>query len=293
MVWGNIFFSLACALPIIYFYFVQLVCLIFTCQAIRLFLLMVAQILKLLNGRGDRRSRRFCAQFRLIRVGGVAPVESDEFDDYEKIAKALESAREKYGVNFQGDEAKLLFDKNGKYVGFSMPINIQGTFNKSEVVSLNHFIARKSPDMHLCLVEGCKEPAMKTAENKFSNGQNLVKRNHPKVVPFSLWNTNVLSKREAVWNELNSVLKKRKSVESPSEGGSSTPGHKQMPFSFNPPPNSTSKRKSSLSDITFLLVKFICLGLFDMAITRNIVSRFILERNDFGSKRKRSSDALI
>ena len=29
-----------------------------------------------------------------------------------------------------------------------------------------------------------------------------------RVVPFSLWNTNVLSKREAVWNELNSVLKK-------------------------------------------------------------------------------------
>ena len=114
-----------------------------------------------------------------------------------------------------------------------------------------------------------------------------------RVVPFSLWNTNVLSKREAVWNELNSVLKKRKSAESPSEGGSSTPEHKQMPFSFNPPPNSTSKRKSSLSDITFLLVKFICLGLFDMAITRNIVSRFILERKDLGSKRKRGSDALI
>ena len=77
----------------------------------------------------------------LIRVGGVDPVENDEFDDYEKIAKALESAREKYGVNFQGNEIKLLFDKNGEYVGFSMPINIQGTFNKSEVVSLNHFIA--------------------------------------------------------------------------------------------------------------------------------------------------------
>ena len=76
----------------------------------------------------------------LIRVGGVAPVESDEVDDYEKIAKALESAREKYGVHFQGDEAKLLFDKNGEYVGSSMPINIQGTFDKSEVVSLNHFI---------------------------------------------------------------------------------------------------------------------------------------------------------
>ena len=60
----------------------------------------------------------------LIRVGGVAPVESDEVDDYEKIAKALESAREEYGVHFQGDEAKLLFDKNGEYVGFSMPVNI-------------------------------------------------------------------------------------------------------------------------------------------------------------------------
>ena len=75
----------------------------------------------------------------LIRVGGVAPVESDEFDDYEKIAKALESAREKYGVNFQGNEAKLLFDKNGEYVGFSMPINIQGTLNKSTLVWHEHF----------------------------------------------------------------------------------------------------------------------------------------------------------
>jgi hypothetical protein len=221
----------------------------------------------------------------LIRVGGVAPVESDEVDDYEKIAKALESAREKYGVHFQGDEAKLLFDKNGEYVGSSMPINIQGTFDKSEVVSLNHFIARKSPDIHLCLVEGCKEPAIKTAENKFSNGQSHVKRNHPEVVPFSLWNTNMLSKREAVWNELNSVLKKRKSVESPSEGGrSSTPGHKQMPFSFNPPPNSTSKRKSSLSDITFLLVKFICLGLFAMAITRNPGFVYLVQQLTVGVK---------
>ena len=53
----------------------------------------------------------------LIRVGGVAPVESDEFDDYEKIAKALESAREKYGVNFQGNEAKLLFGKTANMLG--------------------------------------------------------------------------------------------------------------------------------------------------------------------------------
>ena len=66
-------------------------------------------------------------------------VESDEFDDYEKIPKALESAREKYGVNFQGNEAKLLFDKNGEYVEFSMPINIQGTFNKSTLVWHEHF----------------------------------------------------------------------------------------------------------------------------------------------------------
>ena len=95
----------------------------------------------------------------------------------------------------------------------------------------------------------------------------------------------MLSKREAVWNELNSVLKKRKSVESPSEGGrSSTPGHKQMPFSFNPPPNSTSKRKSSLSDITFLLVKFICLGLFAMAITRNPGFVYLVQQLTVGVK---------
>ena len=49
----------------------------------------------------------------LIRVGGVAPVGSNEVDDYEKIATARESAREKYGVHFQGDEQKLLFDKSG------------------------------------------------------------------------------------------------------------------------------------------------------------------------------------
>ena len=53
----------------------------------------------------------------LSRVGGVAPVESDEVDDYEKIAKALESAREKYGVNFRGNEAILFFDKTANMLG--------------------------------------------------------------------------------------------------------------------------------------------------------------------------------
>jgi len=222
----------------------------------------------------------------LIRVGGQASVGGDDVDDYEKISAVLESAKEKYGVHFVGDEAKLLFDKNGEYVGSSMPLNIQGTFDTSEILSLNHFIARKSPEMHLCLVSGCKEPKIKTSENKFSNGLSHVKRNHPEVVPFSLWNTDMLSKREAVWNELNSVLKKRKAAHETDTGGGrqSTPAYKQTPFSFVFPPGITSQRKSSLSDITFLLVKFICLGLFAMSVTRNPGFIYLVQQLTIGVK---------
>ena len=179
----------------------------------------------------------------LTRAGGQVSVGGDEVDDCEKISAALESAKEKYGVHFVGDEAKLLFDKSGEYVGSSMPLNIQGTLGASEILSLSHFTARKSPEMHLCLVSGCKEPATKTSENKFSSGQSHAKRSHPEVVPLSLWSTDMLLKREAAWSELSSVLKKRKAAHETGAGGGrqSTPAYKQTSFSFVSPPGSTSK----------------------------------------------------
>ena len=141
----------------------------------------------------------------LVRIGGNAQEGNNEIDDYEKIMAALESARVKYGVHFEGDEANVLRDNNGDYIGSSMPINIRGTFGTSEVASLNHFIARHNPETHICLVPGCKEPAIKTGGNKYSNGQSHVKRNHPELVPFSLWNSDMLAKREGVWNEQKSA----------------------------------------------------------------------------------------
>jgi hypothetical protein len=96
----------------------------------------------------------------------------------------------------------------------------------------------------------------------------------------------MLSKREAVWNELNSVLKKRKAAHETDTGGGrqSTPAYKQTPFSFVFPPGITSQRKSSLSDITFLLVKFICLGLFAMSVTRNPGFIYLVQQLTIGVK---------
>jgi hypothetical protein len=219
----------------------------------------------------------------LVRIGGKTPAENDEIDDYEKIMAALQSAREKYGVHFEGDEANVLRDTNGDYIGSSMPVNIRGTFDTSEVASLNHFIARQNPETHICLVPGCKEPAIKTGGNKYSNGQSHVKRNHPELVPFSLWNLDMLTKRESVWNEQKSVVRKRKASSETVNGGGRATGYKQTAFSFSPT-ISTPQRKSFLSDFTFVLVKFICLGLFAMATTRNPGFVYLLQQLTSGVK---------
>ena len=168
----------------------------------------------------------------LVRIGGKSPAENDEIDDYEKIMAALQSAREKYGVHFEGDEANVLRDTNGDYIGSSMPVNIRGTFDTSELASLNHFIARQNPETYICLVPGCKEPAIKTGGNKYSNGQSHVKRNHPELVPFSLWNLDMLTKQESVWNEQKSVVRKRKASSETVNGGGRATGYKQTAFSF-------------------------------------------------------------
>ena len=62
----------------------------------------------------------------LVRIGGNAQEGNNEIDDYEKIMAALESAREKYGVHFEGDEANVLRNNNGDYIGSSVPVNIRG-----------------------------------------------------------------------------------------------------------------------------------------------------------------------
>ena len=62
----------------------------------------------------------------LVRIGGNAQEGNNEIDDYEKIMAALESARVKYGVHFEGYEANVLRNNNGNYIVSSMPVNIRG-----------------------------------------------------------------------------------------------------------------------------------------------------------------------
>ena len=145
----------------------------------------------------------------IIRLGG-AVADDDSDDESERIQTALNSAGEKYGLHFEGQEARILEDPHGNYVGSSLPIIFKGTFKIDEKISLNHFLARHSPVEHYCCVPGCKEPMIKSSENKYSNGQAHIRRHHPELVPFSLWTNAMLRIREAAWTEQKTSLVKRK-----------------------------------------------------------------------------------
>ena len=148
-----------------------------------------------------------------------------------------------------------------------MPVNIQGTFNIDEKVQVNHFICRYSEELHYCLVPGCSDPQIKSHENKFSNAQTHIRSNHPELIPFSLWTKDMLGKREAVWKELKKVFERGKILGS---NHSNTSNKKQKTLDFTPPSNvPTPQKKNSLSDISLVLVKFVCLGLFPMQVTKN------------------------
>ena len=155
----------------------------------------------------------------IIRLGG-AVADDDSDDESERIQTALLSAGEKYGLHFEGQEARILQDSHGNYVGSSLPIIFKGTFKIDEKISLNHFLARHSPVEHYCCVPGCKEPMIKSSENKYSNGQAHIRRHHPELVPFSLWTNAMLRIREAAWTEQKTSLVKRKaSSQEVSEAG--------------------------------------------------------------------------
>lgn len=207
----------------------------------------------------------------IIRLGGSRDADGD---DAESIRAALQLAREKYGIHFEGDEATVLRDGSGGYFCSSMPVNIEGTFEVCEKTSTNHFISRYAEDLHFCLVPGCTEPQIRTHENKYSNGQTHIRRHHPELTPFSLWNKDMLSKREGVWKELNSLAKRK--IASGNGGASSQ--KKQRTLDFTPCPSPAPQRKSSLHDTTLVLVKFVCLGLFAMRVTMNPGFVYLVEQ---------------
>ena len=135
----------------------------------------------------------------VIRVGGT--VADDDSDESERVQTVLNSASEKFGVHFECQEARVLEDRNGNYFGSSLPIVFKRSFAIGEKMSINHHIARHTSDSHYCIVPGCKDPCIKSSENKFSNGQTHIKRHHPEFIPLSMWTGDMLSKREAVWTE--------------------------------------------------------------------------------------------
>ena len=50
----------------------------------------------------------------IIRLGG-AVADDDSDDESERIQTALNSAGEKYGLHFEGQEARILEDPHGNY----------------------------------------------------------------------------------------------------------------------------------------------------------------------------------
>ena len=56
----------------------------------------------------------------ILRISGIA---GDIDDDANTIEAKLTSAREKYGIHFESDEAIVLHDEDGSYCGSSMLIN--------------------------------------------------------------------------------------------------------------------------------------------------------------------------
>ena len=200
----------------------------------------------------------------IIRLGG-AVADDDSDDESERIQTALE----KYGLHFEGQEARILEDRHGNYVGSSLPILFKGSFKENEKMSLNHFLARHSPNEHYCCVPGCKEPMIKSSENKYSNGQAHIRRHHPELVPFSLWSNAMLRIREAAWTEQKTSFVKRKaSSQEGAEKQVRKKFQKQAQFTFAPTV-AAAQRKSTITDFALILVKFVCLGLFPIAVTNN------------------------
>ena len=65
------------------------------------------------------------------------------------------------------------------------------------------------PRVHYCLVPGCTDSQIKASENKFSNGQQHIKRHHPEFIPFSTWTKEMLTTREFFGEENSSRLGQR------------------------------------------------------------------------------------
>ena len=97
----------------------------------------------------------------LILMLLLGSINSEEIEDFAKIHSILELSREKYAVHFEGDEANVIRDQNGDFVGSSIPLNFKGTFDVNEKSFLDHFIARHSVDTHFCLIPGCSDHSSK------------------------------------------------------------------------------------------------------------------------------------
>ena len=92
----------------------------------------------------------------VIRVGGA--VADNDSDESERVQTVLNSASENFGIHFEGQEARVLEDRNGNYIGSSLSIAFKGSFKNNEKMSINHYIARHTSNSHYCNVPGCKDP---------------------------------------------------------------------------------------------------------------------------------------
>ena len=84
----------------------------------------------------------------VIKVGGA--VADNDNDDSERVQAVLDSASEMFGVHFEGQEARVLEDRDGNYIASSLPLVFKGSFKSDEKTSINHYIARYTPNSHYC-----------------------------------------------------------------------------------------------------------------------------------------------
>ena len=77
----------------------------------------------------------------IIREDGIVVVDNDD-ESESWVQTALDSATEKFGVRFEGQEASILVDRDGSYFASSLPLAFKGTFKSGEKMRINRYIAK-------------------------------------------------------------------------------------------------------------------------------------------------------
>jgi hypothetical protein len=206
--------------------------------------------------------------------------------DLETLVERLNEIKAKYGFHFLDEEPRVILNKSGNYIGSSMPLYFPGMLSTETEPkpSLHGLIARVTKDSHRCLVPNCPDPIIKASENKFSNGQKHVRQIHSEFVPLAHWTPEMFRKKETEWKKITELSAKRSVQPATPTGGGAMKQTKMGEVFRSPSGASTSQRLNPLLDLTLTIAKFVCIGLFAMAITRNPGFVFLMKQLITGAK---------